>query len=216
MTAVPQSPKIFHITRVENLSEIVNSGCLWSDAKRIEMNLGCHLVGMSVIKQRRLDELKVKCHPSTQVGHYVPFYFCPRSVMLFILHKGNHPDVTYKDGQRLIVHLQADLNQTVAWAQQSQRLWAFSTTNAGAAYTDFYSDLNDLDSINWTAVNSTDFKDRSMQEGKQAEFLVFEHFPWELVEKIGVIDLEMAEEVRQRIHGALHQPQVYIERQWYY
>jgi ssDNA thymidine ADP-ribosyltransferase, DarT len=28
------------------------------------------------------------------VGEYVPFYFCPRSITLFLLHKGNHVDLT--------------------------------------------------------------------------------------------------------------------------
>ncbi len=39
---------------------------------------------MSEIKRRRVEELEVDCHPGTKVGDYVPFYFCPRSVMLFV------------------------------------------------------------------------------------------------------------------------------------
>jgi len=50
----------------------------------------------------------VKCHPGTKVGQYVPFYFCPRSIMLYILHRGNHPDLDYREGQGPILHLQAD------------------------------------------------------------------------------------------------------------
>ncbi len=39
---------------------------------------------MTEIKRRRLFEIDVQCHPDTMVGDYVPFYFCPRSIMLFI------------------------------------------------------------------------------------------------------------------------------------
>jgi hypothetical protein len=68
---------------------------------------------MTAIKARRLYELEVDCHRGTKVGEYVPFYFCPRSIMLFLLHRGNHPDMNYTGGQRPIVHLVADLNEVV-------------------------------------------------------------------------------------------------------
>ncbi len=51
--------------------------------------------------------MEVKCHPGTKVGEYVPFYFCPRSVMLYILYMGNHPELGYRGGQAPIVHLSA-------------------------------------------------------------------------------------------------------------
>ncbi|MCX6048724.1 MAG: DUF4433 domain-containing protein [Chloroflexi bacterium] len=104
---MPPNPKIYHITHVTNLTNIIAGKGLVSDAKRIASGLTFSLVGMSTIKQRRLTEIEVSCHPGTKVGQYVPFYFCPRSIMLYILHKGNHPDVSYKGGQRSMVHLQA-------------------------------------------------------------------------------------------------------------
>jgi ssDNA thymidine ADP-ribosyltransferase, DarT len=88
---VPANPKIYHITHLRNLPQIVEAKKLWSDAKRIELGLQCDVVGISHIKQRRLTEIEVDCHAPTHVGDYVPFYFCPRSVMLFILHKGREP-----------------------------------------------------------------------------------------------------------------------------
>ncbi len=91
MSPVPADPKIYHITHLRNLPEIIQSGCLWSDAKRLELCLDCEIVGMSAIKQRRLKEIEVDCNSGTKVGEYVPFYFCPRSIMLYILHMGNHP-----------------------------------------------------------------------------------------------------------------------------
>ncbi len=97
--SVPTQPKIYHITHVQNLSQLARSGWLWSDAKRIELGLDCHVVGMSAIKQRRLEKIEVQCHPGTKVGQYAPFYFCPRSIMLYILHRGNHPDIEYTGGQ---------------------------------------------------------------------------------------------------------------------
>jgi len=76
---------------------MAKAGVIWSDVKRIERQLPCKLVGMSEIKRRR-ETLAVSCHPNTTVGQYVPFYFCPRSIMLYLLHMGNHPDVNYTEG----------------------------------------------------------------------------------------------------------------------
>ena len=87
--------------------------------KRIRRGLTCTVVGMNEIKRRRLEELEVHCHPNTNVGQYVPFYFCPRSVMLYLLHRGNSQGLAYHGGQREIVHLQADLNTVIAWLSGS-------------------------------------------------------------------------------------------------
>ena len=92
MVCVPSNPKIYHITHIDNLSNIAASLKLVSDANRIDNELNCSLVGMSTIKERRLKEIKVSCHPETTVGQYVPFYFCSRSIMLYTLYMGNHPE----------------------------------------------------------------------------------------------------------------------------
>ncbi len=216
MMAMPTRPKIYHITHVDNLVPITRAGLVWSDARRVESGADYQIIGMPEIKRRRLEELPVPCHPGTRVGEYVPFYFCPRSIMLYILHRGNHPDISYRQGQKPIVHLQADLYDTIAWAQTHSVRWAFSTVNAGARYAEFFSDVADLNQINWDAVAEDDFRGTETKEGKQAEFLVFESFPWHLVEKIGVIDAEIASKASLVICEALHHPIVNIEQTWYF
>jgi hypothetical protein len=76
MSPIPENPKIYHITHVNNMPRIIDHDVLWSDAERIQQGLDCDVVGMSEIKRRRLEEIEVDCHPGTMVGNYVPFYFC--------------------------------------------------------------------------------------------------------------------------------------------
>lgn len=76
-----------------------------SEARRTGESHPCRLVGMSTIKQRRLEEIEVGCHPGMRVGRFASFYFCPRSILLYILHRGNHPELDYAGGQRPMVHL---------------------------------------------------------------------------------------------------------------
>lgn len=216
MANIPNRPKIFHITHVENLSRIIDEGVIWSDAKRLELNLDCEVVGMSSIKARRLYELPVKCHPGTRVGQYVPFYFCPRSIMLYILHMGNSPELSYHGGQAPMVHLVADLSKAVAWADAQSRRWAFTNRNAGTYYAEFFSNLADLSKVNWTAVESLDFRSADIKDGKQAEFLIEELLPWDLVDEVGAVDQETAARVRSALRSARHQPAVRIRRSWYF
>jgi hypothetical protein len=215
MVPVPKRPKIYHITHIDNLASMVDD-LIWSDAERIRRGLQCEVVGMTEIKRRRLEELEVECHAGTKVGEYVPFYFCPRSIMLYLLHMGNHPDLTYRGGQGPIVHLEADLRNVVASTETTGRNWAFSKGNAGARYAEFFKDMARLSEINWTAVAAATWRDPDLKEGKQAEFLVQECFPWQHVDTIGVISEQMANQVKGIIGGAEHQPSVLVQPAWYY
>jgi hypothetical protein len=216
MSVPPANPKICHITHVNNLPGIVQANGLWSDAKRIELGLGTSLVGMSRIKQRRLTEIDVSCYPGTKVGQYVPFFYCPRSIMLYILHRGNHDDIDYRDGQQPIVHLVADFDASIQWALSNGVPWALSPINASARYTSFYNQRSDLNRIDWQAVLSRDFRDPAVKEAKQAEFLMFNWFPWALVEQIGVFDQTVAQTTQQHIVGVAHQPPVHVRNAWYF
>ena len=216
MAGIPDRPKVYHITHVDNLAGIVRDGVLWSDARRIERGLECEVVGLSSIKRQRLESRPVGCRPGTMVGQYVPFYLGPRSVMLYILHMRNHPELTYRGGQKPIVHLVADLHATVAWAEARGRRWAISDRNAGAGYASFYSRLDDLDKIDWDAVGATDWRAPDVKEGKQAEFLLFESFPWSLVERVGVASDALRLQAEAAVASAGHRPPVRVERTWYY
>jgi hypothetical protein len=216
MGSSPPQPKIYHITHGRNLARIVADDCLWSDAEITARGGPEAAIGLSDIKKRRLEVLDVDCHPGTKVGQFVPFYFCPRSVMLYILHMGNLPGLTYTDGQRPILHLEADLQEVVAWAESQSRPWAFTDTNAGSFYFESFRDLAQLDRLNWEHIASPDFRDPLVKEAKQAEFLVFESLPWTLVRTIGVISEPIAERVREILSKGDDRPDVKVRTEWYY
>lgn len=211
----PPRPKVYHITHVDNLASIIRDGELVADATMIARGGPAAGIGLSSIKQRRL-RLPVRCNPGSCVGDYVPFYFCPRSVMLFVISRGNHPELSYTGGQGPIVHLEADLHDVVAWADSAGKPWAFSLSNAGAVYAEFHNQLDRLDRINWTAVNATDFRPPEIKEGKQAEFLVHGAFPWTQVTRIGVRNMDIRNRAVAATAGAQHQPRVEILPGWYY
>ncbi len=204
MTTPPARPKLYHITHVDNLPAIAAGGELLSDAAMVARGGPVQAVGMSGIKRRRVEELEVDRHPGTKVGDYVPFYFCPRSVMLFVIHRANHPELTYSGGQAPIVHLEADLHTVIEWAERSGARWAFSLSNAGAYYTEFRSAVEELDQLDWQAIAATDFRPAEVKERKQAEFLVHGGFPFDLIECIGVRSPAVQTQAAAALAGTRH------------
>lgn len=213
--SVPERPRIYHITHVDNIAQIVADRALCSDAVMVARGGPTAAIGMSTIKRRRLEELRVKCYPDHFVGEYVPFFFCPRSIMLFIIHCANHPELSYRGGQGPIVHLEADLHATVSWAE-SHGSWAFTLSNAGARYTEFRNDLDDLDEVDWGAVANNDFRSPDVKEGKQAEFLVHEACHWNLIQRIGVHSEAIRAKVVAELSSAEHRPPVVVRPDWYF
>lgn len=216
----PENPKIYHIVHVDRLPSIIAAGGLLSDAEMVTRDGGGTVIGMSRIKHRRLKELTLASHSGMYVGQCVPFYFCPRSVMLYMIWRANDPDLAYRGGEGPIVHLEADLRTTVQWAETEGVRWAFTLSNAGARYVEDRADLGRLAEIDWDAVAARQWSGMgvpsSVKDGKQAEFLVERRFPWELVERIGIRSSEVAQQVAQALGSAAHRPRTEIRKDWYY
>lgn len=211
---IPEHPKIYHIVHWDKLQSIVADGYLWSDAEIEQRSAPGTVIGMNSIKQRRLRELPLTSHPGLYVGQCVPFYFCPRSIMLYLIAKANYSDLSYRGGQEPIVHLEADLYRVVEWARNQQCRWAFTLSNAGSRFFEDRADLAQLDEVNWHAVATNDWQE--CKDGKQAEFLIERRFPWQLVERIGVYNERIKHNVTRSLNGARYKPVVEIRREWYY
>ena len=171
------------------------------------------IIGMPKIKERRMG-IRLESHPDLCVGQCVPFYFCPRSVMLYVISRGNHSGLSYRDGQEPIIHLKADFFETIKWAENNNQRWAFTSSNAGSFYFEDFAEVERLRELDWTAINSNHWVNQ--KEGKQAEFLIEKFFPWELVEEIGVCSRKIYDKVVDILKSSYHRPTVLIKSDWYY
>lgn len=212
---IPEDPKIYHIVHWDRLASIVSDEVLLCDAIMVARRAPGTTIGMANIKERRLQR-QLPCYPNTRVGDYVPFYFCPRSVMLYLIYRANHHELAYKGGQMPIIHLESDLYTVIDWAEANGHRWAFSLSNAAASYTQFRADRSQLGEIDWAAVAANEWSRSDIKEAKQAEFLVHNYFPWELVSRIGVISPQIGNQVVRAISQASHKPVIEVMRDWYY
>ncbi|WLF84569.1 DUF4433 domain-containing protein [Moraxella sp. ZY210820] len=212
---IPSNSKIYHIVHKDRLSAIIQDGCLFSDALIRQRANNFPVIGLDKIKDRRLDELKLTSYPDLFVGQCVPFYFCPRSIMLYMINQRNS-QLTYQGGQENIIHLQADLRQVIDWANSNNIRWAFTDSNAGSYHFNDYNQINEFHNINWTAVNTQHWSAPEIKAGKQAEFLIEQQFPICLIEKIGVHSQTVFNEVSQTIQSLGYQTNLEICENWYY
>jgi hypothetical protein len=206
MALDPAKVQIYHITDVDNLPGILADGGLYSDKAMADRAVVP--IGYAHIKERRMKKTQVPCCGNRFVGEFVPFYYCPRSPMLFAVNKG----LTQRTPgcQRSIVHLVS----TVHSAIRLERAWAISDVNAGSDYPNFFSELDALDRLQWSAIRARQWS--GIQSQKAAEFLVADFFPWEGFEHIGCHNAQVKAQVEGLLLGRAHRPVVTVREDWYY
>jgi len=200
---------IYHITHMDNLSSIIEADRLWCDAQRIAQGFPNTNIGYSHIKDRRRRHRVTVAQHGT-LGDYVPFNFCPRSVMLYVVSCGHEG---YDGGQASVVHLVSSVQTVVA----SGRPWFFTDRHADLAYARQFDSLDRLSEVDWAVMPRRQWGgDEEVKERRQAEFLVHDWCPWSATSTIGVIDAAMAGRVAEMIAQSGHQPVVEVHREWYY
>jgi hypothetical protein len=204
---------IYHITHLANLPNILRDGGLWCDRIVSQQNKAHVNIAHRHIKERRAEK-RVPCAPGGVLADYVPFYFAPRSPMLYTINRGNVEG--YQDGQRPIVHLVSSAEA----AQDADLPFVFTDGHADMDISRFFTDLNDLDEIDWDIMAAKYWRE-TLEDGdrkrrRQAEFLVCQFFPFSLVEMIGVINQSIAEQVSAIFATLSLIPPIQVRSTWYY
>src|SRR5690625_3615100 len=75
---------LYHITHISNLESIIKQGSLWSHAQIKEHTIHYIDVANHDIQSRR-ERTKIPVGAGGYLHNYVPFYFAPRSPMLYAL-----------------------------------------------------------------------------------------------------------------------------------
>lgn len=204
---------IYHITHIHNIKSIIECGGLWCDSAVLEQELTPQSIAHVDIKERRTRR-SVPVSPDGNLANYVPFYFAPRSPMLYAVHKGIVSD--YKHGQGSIVHL-----VTSAESIADHHIpFCFTDGHAVVQFSQFFNDLKDLWHVDQQIMQETywndTLEDQDRKRRRQAEFLVHTFFPWSLVTEVGVMTNRVAASVREMLIPATDQPRVTVRPGWYY
>lgn len=168
----PQKALIWRIVHRDNLPWILDNG------------LHCGNGGMQApnwvsIGNPELIAKRAR-HPVPLGGclnDYVPFYFTPFSPMLRSIHTG-YGGIRKRQNEEILI-LVSSLHRVAAQG----RPFLFTDSHAYYRWANFYSDLADLDKIDWPLLQTRDFRrdpeDLAKFERYQAEALVLQHLPIE-------------------------------------
>jgi hypothetical protein len=166
---------IMHFTHVRNLPGILAAGCLQADGA-VDRSSALQVEAADLDVKAVRKNARVPLSPFECVADYVPFYFAPRSPMLYKLAKKGVP--TYTDGQDPLIYLVSSVDTVVA----SGGSVVFSDGNCASAMTQFSDDLALLESmVDWDVMksrlwaNTADDPDRMRR--RMAEFLVYQQVP---------------------------------------
>ena len=163
--------------------------------------------------QDRRARIAVPIHPGGPLHDYVPFYFAPRSPMLFCNHKGS---IQNAKSQSEIIYLVTTAQNIAA----SGRPFVFYDRHAVVGYAQAYNRLEDLKEIDWRVFfeppligdYSQYWQNRNderfphwmiRKEVRQAEFLVHQRLPWSCIRMIGTYNLRIKARVEDilKLHG---------------
>jgi hypothetical protein len=202
-------PRIYHFTDFANLERILTAGALQ-----------CHKVaptkvdiGNSSIKENRQNR-DVPCGLRGKVCDYVPFYFAPRSPMLYSIMRGNVEGVD-PDQRRLVYFV----SSTEALYNAGLEC-VFTDGNAAVLITDFDDDPANLDTlVDWPLMKATYWyntaEDPDRRRRRMAEFLVHDGVPLDLFTEVGVFSSGIATAIVDGLGDAFPVPFV-VRRDWYF
>ena len=204
---------LYHITHLNNLPSILEVGGLLANSRLQQARMPFCDISYERIQERRA-RTHVPCGAGGVLHDYVPFYFGFRSPMLYTINRGNVPGCP--EGQTPILHL-----VTTAEAIDAQELaFAFTDGHAVVSYSEFYDSLEDLDQVDWEIMRASFWadtdEDGDRKRRRQAEFLVYEFLPWNLIAEIGVIDPTIQQQVQEILQDMNQATPVRVCRSWYY
>ncbi|QOC93312.1 type II toxin-antitoxin system toxin DNA ADP-ribosyl transferase DarT [Micromonospora craniellae] len=216
-TERPRPTTIMHFTHIDNLPRVVKAGRLFSDTS-VGPQLATN-VGAAEIKARRRHR-PVPCPPYGFVADYVPFYFAPRSPMMYRI-ACDHRDGKlgcYPGGDDPLVYLVSSAEQVHA----ARLSWVASDGNCAVGLTTFTTVLGELATlVDWPLMRARFWRDgdedMDRMRRRAAEFLVHREFPLSLLAGYVVRTMDRQEQVRQVFRDAgMIEPYVDVRPDWYY
>lgn len=160
---------LYHLTHINNLQSILHQGSLWSHALVRKHAISYKDVANQDVQTRR-ERTKIPIGVAGSLHEYVPFYFAPRSPMLYVLCMQQIP-------QNDIVYFMTNKEMI----QQHCSSFVFTDAHAIRRLTNFYTQLSDLNKIDWELMKASQWADTdddpNRKARRQAEFLVYNEVP---------------------------------------
>lgn len=207
----PEKALIWRIVHCDNLPWILENGlhCGNGLAKAPNwINIG----NPELIDKRASHPVPLA--PGGLLNDYVPFYFTPFSPMMRNIHTG-WGGVPKRSNEEIVI-----LVSSLPHIAKTGLQFLFTDSHAYYQWASFYSDLADLDKIDWPLLQRRDFKrdpeDPAKFERYQAEALIHQHLPVTGLRGIVCYTESMKQRIERDIQTRNLTLSVYARTGWYF
>ena len=221
----PQPTRLFHITAIANVPAILATGALVS--KNGGAAAGINYQNIAHAGAQGARAVRAVPNPTGGLVHdFVPFYFAPRSPMLYAINGGRVAGCPWRQGD--IVHFETTVQNVTGTGQAH----VFYDRNATLDFSTPYTALAHLDTaVAWDLLTEAPQLDgfcaywqnraavdryADRMERRQAEFLVKDRAPLRCMTRLGVIDAAHQAQVQALLAQAGVGLPVDIMPSWYF
>lgn len=207
----PEKALIFRIVHRSNVPWILNHGMYCRNSTVHDPDY--RTIGNPELIERR-QHRAVPITPGGTLSDYIPFYFTPYTPMMLNIKTG-YGGITKVPNEEVVIFV-----SSLRRVAEIGCTFVFTDRHAYLVNADFYSDLNNLDQIDWPILQNRDFKrdpdDPEKMERYQAEALIYRHMPVNAF--IGVVCYtdRVQEQLSSIVRSNGHDLQVYKRTGWYF
>jgi hypothetical protein len=207
----PERALIFRIVHVANVPWILDHGLHCKNSPEQDPNF-VNIGSTDLIAKRALRQVPVP--PGGVLSDYVPFYFTPFSIMMFNIKTG-WGGITRRENRDIVIFV-----SSIHRLREQRLPFVFTNQHAYPVDTEFYDRTEDLAKIDWSLLQSRNFKTSDADPGKQvryqAETLVHRHVPLEALIGLGCHDGQVQERLQSMVDARRLALTIRTTPNWYF
>jgi ssDNA thymidine ADP-ribosyltransferase, DarT len=196
LTLTQQKGMIFRITHRDNVPWILDNGMHARNGNKFDP--ACRNIGNVDLIDKRSRRV-VPVGPGGTLSDYVPFYFTPYSIMMYNIKTGY--GVRQVPNEEIVIFV-----SSLPHIGSKGLPFVFTNQHAYPPMAEYFTDLAQLDQVDWPLLQSRDFEhdpdDPGKKERYQAEALVWKHVPLDALQGVccytTTVEKQIGSEIRQR------------------
>ena len=204
----PGKALIFRITHRDNLPWVLDHGLNGEVSDPNFRNIG----NLDLIDKRSRRTVPVA--PGGTLSDYVPFYFTPFSIMMYNIKTG-YGGVKRAPNDEIIIFV-SSLHHVATLGIP----FVFTNQHAYPQMAEYFTDLAQLDQIDWPLLQSRDFKhdpdDPGKKERYQAEALIWRHVPLDALLGVCCCTEELGRQVKAQLDERGSALKSVVQPTWYF
>ena len=206
----PDKALIFRIAHRDNLPWILEHGFYAQSSAQRDPNF--RNIGNPDLIEKRMTRV-VDVGPRGTLSDYIPFYFTPFSIMMFNIHTGYN--VQQIPNEEILIFV-----SSLRRISELRIPFVFTDQHAYTMMANYYTDIHDLNAIDWDLLNRKDFKhdpdDPGKKERYQAEALVWKHLPLDALSGICSYTAQVDDWIKSQLAQRGLNVRTIIRRDWYF